>query len=239
MSEPILGILGGMGPLASAQFVQLIYELNLTDHEQQMPRVLLDSDPGFPDRTEAIHTGRLNEMVNLLTTRLARLTEYGATRTVVACTTAHYFLAFVEPALRNRTISLIDTALTSLLTRPGKFLLLATSGTCQAEIFQHAPTWPSVADRVVVPDRHDQNLIHELIYQIKRGQASDQVIPTIEPLRARYNCSGLILGCTEFHLHSRQLAAHYGSPNIIDPLWSIATNLDQYLAAPPPLRKVS
>ena len=47
----ILGILGGMGPLASAEFVRSVYELNVQTKEQASPVCVLYSDPTIPDRT--------------------------------------------------------------------------------------------------------------------------------------------------------------------------------------------
>lgn len=235
---PVLGILGGMGPLVSARFVQHVYELNITEREQQMPRVLLDSDPGFPDRTEAIRTGRVDDVATLLATRVDRLIMAGATQVVVACMTAHHFFGHIGPLSRDRIISLVDTAIGELSSRHGTFLLLATSGSRQAQIFQSAPGWAAVADRVVLPTDDDQNLIHQLVYRIKRCQAGSTVLPNIEVMLARYGCDGVILGCTEFHLYTRQLAARYGTTNVVDALWSIAVNLNQDLAAPTPHRSV-
>lgn len=48
-----LGVLGGMGPLASAEFLKTIYECSVAGGEQRSPSVIMYSDPTFPDRTEA------------------------------------------------------------------------------------------------------------------------------------------------------------------------------------------
>src|SRR5690348_224227 len=76
--EQILGVLGGMGPLASAAFVNTIYRLNPAPQEQDMPRVLLDSTPAFPDRTEAIRSGHDAELVSRLDAHVRALVEAGA-----------------------------------------------------------------------------------------------------------------------------------------------------------------
>ena len=52
-----LGILGGMGPLASAKFLSTVYRLNLVEPEQEAPNCILLSDPSFPNRTKAILAG--------------------------------------------------------------------------------------------------------------------------------------------------------------------------------------
>jgi len=49
-----IGILGGMGPFASAEFVKTIYESTVFGKEQQAPDILLHSISSVPDRTESI-----------------------------------------------------------------------------------------------------------------------------------------------------------------------------------------
>ena len=57
MKKRVLGVVGGAGPLASAEFIKTIYECSLGEREQEAPVVLLYSDPTFPDRTEALLAG--------------------------------------------------------------------------------------------------------------------------------------------------------------------------------------
>ena len=57
-TKEILGVVGGMGPLASAEFVKTIYEHSLGEREQASPTVLMHSDPTFPDRTQLLPCGR-------------------------------------------------------------------------------------------------------------------------------------------------------------------------------------
>src|SRR5688572_30476242 len=98
--KEMLGILGGMGPLASAEFLKTIYELNLADPEQKSPACVLYSDPAFPDRTEAIMNGSGGLFVRRLTDALEALYGLGATRLVVSCITSHYFFPQIPANLR-------------------------------------------------------------------------------------------------------------------------------------------
>lgn len=221
----VLGILGGMGPLASAEFVRNLYELNVTAKEQLMPRIILDSDPSFPDRTEAIVAGRHREMADFLQNRLDGLAVGGAHRIVIACVTAHHFLDLIDPPIRSRVVSLVTTTVRELSARPGRFLLLATEGTRRSRVFEHASAWPSVASRVAWPTPDDQDTVHKLIYGIKSRTGDSDIVTVVDELRTRYGCTGLVLGCTEFHLYARPLMARYGADNVVDPLWAIADSL--------------
>ena len=227
-----LGVLGGMGPLASAHFIRTIYQLNCADREQDMPRVLLDSDPGFPDRTTAIMNGEEEWILRLLTSRVAGLIGLGATRIVVPCVTAHHFFARLEPALRAPIVSLVERTVRELAREPGPpLLMLSTSGTRRAGIFERAPGWPVVSDRVVLPSQADQEFVHHLIYQLKRGRRPAAALSEIDALRCRYDCAGVVVGCTEFHLVSQELAAAYGSGCAVDALRSIAEDIASVVIA--------
>ena len=56
-AEDVLGVVGGLGPLVSAEFLKAIYEHTSWTREQDAPRVLLYSDPTFVDRTTALLSG--------------------------------------------------------------------------------------------------------------------------------------------------------------------------------------
>ncbi|WP_405686724.1 aspartate/glutamate racemase family protein [Streptomyces sp. NBC_00057] len=225
----VLGVLGGMGPLASAEFIKNIYAQRRVDREQDMPRILLDSDPMFPDRTRAIRSGVDDYLKERLCARLAGLTRQGATTTVVTCFTAHHFLPEVEPVLRRNLVSLVDVTLDGLVSAPGRFLLLCTSGSREARIFQNAPSWPAVESQIVLPDSRDQELVHQMVYRMKLHGPMPGIVPTIDLLVQRYDCTGVVCGCTEFHLVSGALAARYGEANVIDALRSIVIGLPELL----------
>ena len=96
----VLGILGGMGPLASAEFLRTIYECNAAEFEQDRPACILLSNPRFPDRTDAILRGAAEEVLSPLAESLRSLLGQGATRLVVCCITLHHFLPLL-PAFRR------------------------------------------------------------------------------------------------------------------------------------------
>jgi aspartate racemase len=227
----VIGVVGGMGPLASAEFVRNIYRFRDCGREQDMPRVLLDSDAGFPDRTAAIKAGRISEIATILSQRLRGLLGIGATRLVIACFTAHHFLPAVDPAVRARLVSLVDVAVDELAGLDGRFLMLCTEGTAQAGVFQSAAGWPLVADRVVFPAVEDQAVVHGLIYHMKINGPTPTVVRSVDELRARYGCAGVIGGCTEFHLVSGELVARYGQHRVVDALRTIATHPDRMTSA--------
>lgn len=200
---PILGVLGGLGPLASAEFLRALYRHHALASEQEMPRCILISDPTFPDRTQAILEGRTDELVPPLSAALSSLVGQGADTLLIACVTVHTVLDRLAPELRRRVVSLIDLVLAEQAARPEPRLLLTTSGTRAARIFERNPRWPGVAPSVLYLDESDQEEIHRRIYRLKRGEEPEACLDWLREIASRYPVRGFIFGCTELHLLQR------------------------------------
>jgi len=225
----VVGILGGLGPLASAEFLKAIYENSHHELEQEAPRVIMYSDPTFPDRTEALLSGDSDELMKRLISSLRALSYLGATQLVVCCMTAHSFLERLPPDLNTRLISLVDVMFEELLQSPQKRLLICTKGTRESGLFQNHEHWAATQEYIVLPDEHDQELIHhELLYQIKKRRNVDELAPIIKNLLAKYRVDSFISGCTEMHIMARRLVFTNGdrsSSHTIDPLSVIAARI--------------
>lgn len=225
-NQKILGVLGGMGPLASAEFLRTIYQCGLREREQESPIVLLYSDPTVPDRTEALLGGDHDALLKGLSESLSRLFDFGVSKVVVCCVTAHYLLGKLPAHLSRRVISLLDVVFAHLAGSRERHLLVCTNGTRQLRIFQNHPAWESLKHYVVLPDEADQDLIHrEIIYGIKKNRGLGEVQPLLESLLAKYEVTSFIAGCTEIHLIAKQLTdgrnAH-GQFSCLDPLTLLA-----------------
>jgi aspartate racemase len=216
--EDLLGILGGLGPLASAEFLKTIYERMPATVEQQWPRVVLFSDPTFPDRTDTLLGGFDDLLLTPLVEALRQLERLGANRIVICCVTLHHLLPQVPASLRSRIWSLIDVVFAQVIESKQRHLLLCSTGTRQLGIFQLHPQWSAAQDLVVLPDDDDQQLIHGLIYQIKKNDDVCRLIPIIDTLLSKYGVNSFIAGCTEMHL----LAKRFRERGCIDPLSVIA-----------------
>jgi len=224
----MLGVVGGLGPLASAEFLKTIYEQNPWEREQEAPRVLLYSDPTFPDRTEVLLNGSDGQLLDQLVEALTCLRHIGASRLVICCVTIHHLLPKLPSELRACVVSLIDVAFDELLASGEPHLLLCSTGTRELRIFEQHKLWPQAHDLFVLPRESDQREVHRTIYGIKQSQDVRQQIPFIESLLAKYHVNTFIAGCTEIHLLAKHFATtHDGRPGrpCIDPLTSIARTL--------------
>jgi aspartate racemase len=225
----MLGILGGMGPLASAEFLHTIYRLNIAEPEQEAPACLLLSDPSIPDRTSAILAGDTAELVARIDGALARLAAAGAERIVIACVTAHAVLGEVPEARRRLVVPILDAALDEVLAAGRPHLLLATHGTRRARIFEGLARWPEVCGLVRWPDDGDQRRLHDTIYRLKHAEPDEEILDWLGAMAETYDAGGLLFGCTELHLLHRPLArrrvADEPAPRIVDPLWIAARDV--------------
>lgn len=214
----MLGILGGLGPLASAEFAKTIYEHCGGACEQEWPAIIMLSDPSFPDRTEAFERGEDDLVLERFIESLCHLREMGAEKIAVCCVTLHHLLPRLPLYLRKHVISLVDVIFADLEHCGGKHLLLCTKGTRQMQIFQRHPLWESTKKQLVLPEPDDQDRVHRLIYALKSAADPRQKMPIVQALLAKYKVRSFVSGCTELHLIAKQ----FDILSCIDPLDTLA-----------------
>ena len=201
-----LGVLGGMGPLASAEFLDTLYRFWQGRLEQEAPVVLLYSDPRVADRTStflADDREAERRMLAELEANLRRLCQPGITQLVICCITIHHLFDRLPADLRHRTRSLVEVALEAVARRRKPHLMVCTRGTYRLQIFQRHPLWEGVAEWIRFPDDGDQERIHRAIYQLKKNHETSGLVTLLRDLAERYGVGSLIAGCTEVHLAAR------------------------------------
>ena len=205
--EPILGVLGGMGALASAEFVRSIYESAPPGPEQSSPIVALYSDPTFPDRTEAFLRGAGEDLRERLLDALARLRRLGASRMVLCCMTLHHLVPDLPREVRDEIIPLPDVIFTRVQQSAARHLLLCSTGSRKLNLFEDHPDWDRSKDRILFPDDGDQTRLHELIFEIKENRGVAAMLAFIESLLSKYRIDSFIAGCSELHIVAKRLNA--------------------------------
>ena len=227
-----LAIVGGMGPRASAEFVKTLYEFNCGEVEQESLCCVLYSDPAFPDRTESILGGLDLGIVKRLTDVLLRLRQLVVCKTVLCCVTLHHFLTSVPEDLRQDVISLVDLIIDEASSRKTPQLLLCTSGTRKARIFEEHPRWELARPFVQFPDARDQTRVDDLLYRIKKRGACESMLAELDDLCRKYGVESLVAGCTEVHLLTtllRKGGSEAWTYRILDPLLMLANDAVRYL----------
>ena len=141
--ERLIGIVGGLGPFAHIDFERKLLdaasEFVGARRDQDFPQWVLSSIPQTPDRTEA-YFGEAEDPTPSLSRSLERLRGAGADFAVVACNTAHLFLARLRDESPLPIVSLIETTAdeAARIAPGGSVGLLATSGTLRSRLY-HDP----------------------------------------------------------------------------------------------------
>ena len=207
-SGKTLGILGGLGPMSSVYFYQMLTQHTKACRDQQHLNILLSSRSDTPDRTDFI-LGRSNENpLCVMRSEAQKLVGAGADIIAIPCNTAHYFYEGITNAVDVPVINIIrQTAIYCKRSGLGRVGLLATEGTVSSGAYTDIF---SVADvECVVPSEEEQGVISEIIYgQIKSGREPDMTaFMSVAQSLVDKGCEKIILGCTELSLLKKSCAA--------------------------------
>lgn len=229
----IVGIIGGMGPLATIDLMKKIIEETPVTKDQDHIHMVIDNFPQIPDRTTAILANGEDPTPYLIESA-QRLKRAGADVIAVACNTAHYFLPFVQDTVPVPILHMPrETAQFILESKIEKVGLLATDGTLKTRLYQDALE----ANRIVViePDENMQQKVMKGIYSIKQNdlkKGTKYLREAAESLTA-LGAEAIIAGCTEVPivLHSTEKI------RVIDPTKILAETVVK-LALNGPLNRV-
>ena len=131
MSKKVIGILGGMGPLATADLFQKITLHTVAACDQAHPRVCIDSNTDIADRTAALLHGGEDPVPEMIKSA-KRLESIGADFLIMPCNTAHNYYEQVCEAVTIPVLHMIALTRDALKERGVKCAgLLATDGTVQ------------------------------------------------------------------------------------------------------------
>ena len=196
--KKIVGVIGGMGPLATGDLYRKIVEHTLADCDQAHVRTIIDSNTNIPDRTAALLSGGESPVRELQSS--ARLLEQaGAQVLVMPCHTAHCFYGEVQAAVHVPVLNMIQLTVQELKRRGvARAGLLATDGAVQSGIYQRHFEGSGI--ELLLPDPEGQAALMDMIYSGVKAGRSDYDTQAVRTALDRLMDAGaqtLILGCTE------------------------------------------
>ena len=229
-----VGILGGMGPAAGADFVRLfvaactdrLRATGLPACDQAYPAHCLVQLP-VPDRSAALASPVAAQPLDAMKQAMQGLRAMGASGVAIACNTAHAWHGDLQAAFPDTTILNVMDEVAGELQRRGVSIvgLLATEGTYRSGLYQEALSRRGIL--CAAPDSQERQDLMDGIYQgVKAGRFAHGAVLFERVARsviARHKLPALILGCTEiplaFPAHS-VLGVH-----LIDPAQVLAHRL--------------
>ncbi|MDY4048369.1 amino acid racemase [Negativibacillus massiliensis] len=214
--NPVIGIIGGMGPLATCDLMQKIIEYTDADTDQEHVRICVDCNTNIPDRTAAILHGGKSPVPELVKSA-KRLEAMGAQVLIMSCNTAHYFYDDMIPYLETPFLNMInETAAFLKWINTSKVGVLATDGTRESGIFEKALRNEEI--QTVYPSEKNQKLLMSLIYDyIKAGKPGIENLPVQGILDEMWEqgAEKIIMGCTELPILFERLGMM--NNDMIDP----------------------
>ena len=200
----LLGIIGGLGPMATAYFMQLITEMTDAVTDQEHLRMVIFSAPDIPDRTEYIIGKSDNSPLSGILEAGLSLKKIGADVIAIPCITAHYFQGDIENGLGITTLNVIAGCSDLLAKRNVKKVgLMATEGTVKSNLFQREFKKKGIT--VLIPEKKDQDIVTSLIYNdVKKGRNPDMsAFYYVKNKLLQSGAEIVILGCTELSVIKR------------------------------------
>ncbi|GAB4241497.1 MAG: aspartate racemase [Acidobacteriota bacterium] len=211
-----IGILGGMGPDATAAFFQRIIDWTPARRDQEHIPVIMVSDPRIPDRSRYL-LGRSAESPGPYLVRLAQLLERsGADLIAIPCNTAHWFWNEIARSVRVPVLHIVDESLRVVereFPEARRLGLLATTATARCGIY--AEPAQVAGYELLLPSDGEQETLQAIIDGVKAGDDYGPLRSALETVIAAMGERGVevvIYGCTELGL----LQADPGPVGVVD-----------------------
>jgi aspartate racemase len=201
--ELTAGVLGGMGPEATVDFMSKVIAMTPVRKDQDHIRMIVDHNPKVPNRQAAILDGGEDPAAELAE-MARRLEKAGADFLVMVCNSAHVFLDPLRDATRLPFVSIIDVTIGEIKQKYPDARhagVLATDGLLAAGIYQKALTEAGLVP--VLPGDEELARLMTLIARIKSGDKSREVVQEMGALAELLASAGadvIIAGCTEIPL---------------------------------------
>lgn len=201
----ILGILGGLGPMASVYFCEMLISHTKAERDADHINFLLSSRASTPDRSSFILGISKDDPTDAMTEEARRLEAAGAHLLAIPCNTAHYFYESICRAVDIPILNIIsETAKFCKYLGVSRIGVLATEGTAASGAYEKYLEEYSVS--VVPLTNSEQDAVSRIIFeQIKCGREPDHdsFRSVIRSLRER-GAELIVLGCTELSLIKKQ-----------------------------------
>ncbi|MDH3432808.1 MAG: amino acid racemase [Gammaproteobacteria bacterium] len=199
----IVGVLGGMGPDATVDFMAKVIALTPADKDQDHIHMLVDHNPTVPNRQDAIlHGGE--DPGPAIAAMARRLEAAGADFLVIPCNTAYVFQSSIFDAVTIPLISIIDETISAIGERNPDVStvgVLATDGCLKADVYQSALQMAGI--RPLLPSQQELRELMDLVGRIKAGHQSSAVSEAMRKLAnalVEQGAEAIIAGCTEIPL---------------------------------------
>ncbi|MBC7087412.1 MAG: amino acid racemase [Tissierellales bacterium] len=193
-----IGIIGGMGPLATVKLFEKIVLNTSASSDQEHPPILIDNNTKIPDRTNFILKKGEDPRPELIKSA-KRLEISGADFLIMPCNNAHYFYEDIISNINIPLLNMIEIAVDEIKVnyRNKKVGILGTDGTIYGGVYQNLLERENID--FLIPSNSGQKVFMKLIYSIKKGKYDNNLADIFSEFTNLKNkgVEIFIVGCTE------------------------------------------
>ena len=202
-----IGVIGGMGPAATADFLSRLVIASGAARDEDHPRVLIDSNPAVPDRNAA-RAGQGPSPGPVLAAMAQGLAAAGATILAMPCNAAHGWAADIVAATDAQFVDMIDAAVAeAAATGARRIGIIAVGATLDAHLYHDRLAALGIASLDC-----DRAVVQPLVTAIKSGDTGPAIRAALAAEAARLTAAGadaIIAACTEVPLVLGSAAVPY------------------------------
>lgn len=217
----MLGIIGGMGPLATAEFLKRLTIRSAALSDQEHIATITISNPHIPDRSTSIIDSMAPSPLPELIRIAIQLEAFGVLAIAIPCNTAHYWINQIKNEIQITIIDMINVTCERISVSDGDcdVIILATFGTVRSQIYQTPLTYNKIRWHIL--DSTQQAVVDNIIRLVKCGDLSlalkyyNYIISYV----LRNSSHKILLACTELSvLQGLNSSNSLYIDRIIDPL---------------------
>ena len=200
MTYERLGVIGGMGPKATAVFFDQVIARTAANRDQEHLDMIILNHATLPDRTEVILNHEDERFLQAIAQDLELLERAGVAHIAIPCNTSHYYYHEMQEMTRVPIINMVEETLREIRHQYGensRIGIMATSGTMQSGVYEKGCIMNGL--ELCKPDEEMQQRIMKIIYQVKSELEADvqEAEEIIRQLVSDHGCDCVILACTE------------------------------------------
>ena len=230
-----VGVLGGMGPYATLQFVRNVLELTPAEKDWHHVRMVVDNNCHIPSRTRSVLFDEASPLPGMIDS-CRRLGRYPADVIALPCNSACHWLEGLRRAVKTPVLDIVSIASRALLARPGVRRVAALGGYVPYTVDLYGPHVAAAGGVYVKLDPESQESVAATIEAVKAAGRADEALrrsfqELVDGLAARHELDGVILACTEFSF----FAADTFSVPVVDSSLALAQVVVDYAVHGEPL----
>ncbi len=194
-----VGILGGVGPLASCYLYERIIKNTKASIDQEHVNLIINSHAEIPNRTDYLLDNSNKSPIPYIERDLKELESLGVDFIVMNCNTAHNFYDYLSKTISVPLLNLISLTVNSIDKSNKKIGIMATHGTNKGELYQQELIKNGFIP--ITPPKDIQSKIMNIIDEVKEGKEIDiEYFLNIIKYFKDNDCDNVILGCTELSI---------------------------------------